>query len=138
MERVLERCAGLDVHKKTVTACVRVPGDHGDRAQHVRTFGTTTAELLTLRDWLEAHHVTHVAMESTGVYWRPVFNLLEAHHAVVLVNPRHMRAVPGRKTEVKLRHDVASIAVEQEQSRLDLVYCHQSPTRPCEQSNPLV
>jgi hypothetical protein len=67
MERVLERCAGLDVHKKTVTACVRVPGDHGDRVQHVRTFGTTTAELLTLRDWLEAHRVTHVAMESTGV-----------------------------------------------------------------------
>lgn len=68
MERVLERCAGLDVHKKTVTACVRVPGINGDRVQHVRTFGTMTAELLTLRDWLETHHVTHVAMESTGVY----------------------------------------------------------------------
>lgn len=73
MERVIERCAGLDVHKKTVTVCVRVPGTGGDRAQHVRTFGTTTAELLTLWDWLEAHGVTHVAMESTGVYWRPVF-----------------------------------------------------------------
>ena len=65
MDRVLERCAGLDVHKKTVTACVRVPGASGDPTQ--RTFGTTTAELLTLRDWLEAHRVTHVAMESTGV-----------------------------------------------------------------------
>jgi transposase len=73
MDRVLERCAGLDVHKKTVTACVRVPGISGDQAQHIRTFGTTTAELLTLRDWLEAHRVIHVAMESTGVYWRPVF-----------------------------------------------------------------
>ena len=66
MERVIERCAGLDVHKKTVAACVRVRG-----TQHVRTFGTTATELLVLRDWLFAHEVTHVAMESTGVYWKP-------------------------------------------------------------------
>ena len=71
MERVIERCAGLDIHKKTVTVCVRVPGTGGDRAQYVRTFGTTTADLLTLRDWLEAHGVTHVAMKSTGVYLAP-------------------------------------------------------------------
>jgi hypothetical protein len=73
MERVIERCCGLDVHKKTVVACVRVPGRTSAREQHVRTFGTTTAELLALRDWLGGYGVTHVAMESTGVYWRPIF-----------------------------------------------------------------
>ena len=77
MDRVLDRCAGLDVRKKTVTACVRVPGSSGNRAQHIRTFGTTTAELLMLREWLKAHRVTHVAMESTGVFWRAVFRVLE-------------------------------------------------------------
>jgi hypothetical protein len=70
---VIERCCGLDVHKKTVVACVRVPGRTSAREQHVRTFGTTTAELLALRDWLGGYGVTHVAMESTGVYWRPIF-----------------------------------------------------------------
>jgi transposase len=68
MQRVIERCCGLDVHKKTVAACVRIRG-----AQHVRTFGTTTAELLALRDWLQAYGVTHIAMESTGVYRKPIF-----------------------------------------------------------------
>src|SRR5262249_57549800 len=76
MEQVLERCAGVDVHKKTVAVWVRVPGIHGDRAQHVQTFGTTTADLLTLRDWLAAHGVTHGAMESTPLYWPPAFYLL--------------------------------------------------------------
>jgi transposase len=70
MEQLIERCSGLDVHRDTVVACVRVPGARRGREQHVRTFGTTTAALLTLRDWLEAHGVTHVAMESTGVYWK--------------------------------------------------------------------
>jgi hypothetical protein len=73
MERVIERGCGLDVHKKTVVACVRVPGGTGAREQHVRTFGTTTAELLALRDWLTGYGVTHVAMESTGGYWKPIF-----------------------------------------------------------------
>lgn len=100
MERVLERCAGLDVHKKTVTACVRVPGINGDRVQHVRTFGTMTAELLTLRDWLETHHVTHVAMESTGVYWRPIFYVLEEAFTCILANATQIAQVPGRKTDV--------------------------------------
>ncbi len=95
MDRVLERCAGLDVHKKTVTACVRVPGISGDRVQHVRTFGTTTVELLTLRDWLEAHRVTHVAMESTGVYWRPVFYVLEEAFTCILANATQIAQVPG-------------------------------------------
>ncbi len=68
MERLLERCAGLDVHKRTVAACVRVPGPGGKRGHHVHTFGTTAADLLALGDWLATHEVTHVAMESTGVY----------------------------------------------------------------------
>ena len=72
MDQVIERCCGLDVHKKTVVACVRVPGPTKTREQHVRTFGTTAHELLILRDWLQAHAVTHVAMESTGVFWEPI------------------------------------------------------------------
>ena len=97
----MERCCGLDVHKKTVAACVRVPGQAGARVQHVRTFGTTAAELLTLRDWLEAHGVTHVAMESTGVYWKPIFYVLEEAFTCVLANAAHIAQVPGRKTDVK-------------------------------------
>jgi transposase len=96
MECVIERCCGLDVHKKTVAACVRVRG-----AQHVRTFGTTTAELLALRDWLQAHGVTHVAMESTGVYWKPIFYVLEDIATCVLANAGQIAQVPGRKTDVK-------------------------------------
>src|SRR5438132_308698 len=80
MERVIERCCGLDVHKKTVVACVRVPGRTSVREQHVRAFGTTTAELLALRDWLGGYGVTHVAMESTGVYWKPIFYFLSKPH----------------------------------------------------------
>src|SRR6266542_3911668 len=93
--------AGLDVHKKTVAACLRVPGSHGERVQEVRTFGTTTAELLVLRDWLEAHGVTHVAMESTGVYWKPIFYVLEEAVTCVLANAAQIAQVPGRKTDVK-------------------------------------
>jgi transposase len=100
MERLIERCCGLDVHRDTVAACVRVPGAHGQREQHVRTFGTTTAELLVLRDWLEAHGVTHIAMESTGVYWKPVFYVLEEAVTCLLVNAAHIKQVPGRKTDV--------------------------------------
>ncbi len=100
MERQIERCCGLDVHRDTVAACVRVPGAKGEREQHVRTFGTTAGELLALRDWLEAHEVTHVAMESTGVYWKPVFYVLEEVFTCLLVNAAHMRQVPGRKTDV--------------------------------------
>ncbi len=81
----VERCCGLDVHKATVAACVRVPGPKGRRVPHVQTFGTTTPDLLALRDWLAAHGVTHVAMESTGVYWKPVFYVLEADFTCLLV-----------------------------------------------------
>jgi transposase len=101
MERVIERCCGLDVHKKTVAACVRIPGPRGERDQHIRTFGTTTRELLALRDWLEAYGVTHVAMESTGVYWKPIFYLLEEAFTCLLVNAAQIAQVPGRKTDVK-------------------------------------
>jgi transposase len=101
MERVIERAAGLDVHKKTVTACVRVPGPAGDREQEVQTFGTTAAALLALRDWLQAHGITHVAMESTGVYWKPVYYVLEELFTCLLVNAAHVSKVPGRKTDVR-------------------------------------
>ena len=101
MEQMLERIAGLDVHKKTVAVCVRVPDARGERVQQVHTFGTTAAELLALRDWLEAHHVTHVALESTGVYWKPVFYVLEESFTCLLVNATHVNKVPGRKTDVQ-------------------------------------
>jgi transposase len=101
MERLIERVGGLDVHKQTVAACVRVPGPKGTREQHVRTFGTTATELLALRDWLEAHGVTHVAMESTGVYWKPIYYVLEESFTCLLVNPAHVKQVPGRKTDVQ-------------------------------------
>jgi transposase len=100
MERLIERVCGLDVHKQSVAACVRVPGPEGTREQHVRTFGTTGAELLALRDWLEARGVTHVAMESTGVYWKPVWYVLEEAVRCLLVNPAQVKQVPGRKTDV--------------------------------------
>src|SRR5438876_1009167 len=93
-------CCGLDVHKKTITACLRFPSARA-RAEEVRTFGTTTRELLRLADWLTAAGCTHVAMESTGVYWRPVYHILEASFEVLLVNAQHVKAVPGRKTDVK-------------------------------------
>src|SRR5712671_941158 len=101
MERVIERGAGLDVHKKSVTACVRMPGPAGSRRQEVQTFGTTAAALLTLRDWLQVHGVTHVALESTGVYWKPVYYVLEDGCTLVLVNMQELKRVPGRKTDVR-------------------------------------
>jgi len=101
MERQLERVGGLDVHRDTVATCVRVPGRGRDREQHVQTFGTTAAELLRLREWLEGHGVTHVAMESTGVYWKPVYYVLEESITCLLVNAAHIKQVPGRKTDVQ-------------------------------------
>jgi transposase len=100
MDVTVERCAGLDVHKATVTACIRTPGPGRERAQVIQTFGTTTPDLLTLQDWLTAHQVTAVAMESTGVYWKPIYYTLEDAFQVLLVNAAHMANVPGRKTDV--------------------------------------
>jgi len=101
MEVLYTSCCGLDVHQATVVACVRRAGKGRRRASTVRTFGATTAELLRLADWLTEQEVTHVAMESTGVLWKPVFNILEGTCEVILVNPQHFKAVPGRKTDVR-------------------------------------
>ena len=101
MEQMVERCAGLDVHKKSLTACVRVPASDGARVQQTRTFRTTTAGVLALRDWLQAYAVSLVGMESTGPYWKPVYYLLEDEFDCWLLNAHHLRNVPGRKTDVK-------------------------------------
>jgi transposase len=98
---VVERPAALDVHKAQVTACVRVPAADGSRRSEVVEFSTMVGGLLTLRDWLQAHGATQVAMEATGVYWKPVWAVLEDDFELLLVNARHVRQVPGRKTDVK-------------------------------------
>jgi transposase len=101
METFIERCAGLDIGKAQLKACVRVPGRRpGTRHQEVRTFATTTAELLRLRDWLVEQRVSLVGMESTGDYWKPVYYLLEEAVTCWLLNASHLKAVPGRKTDV--------------------------------------
>ena len=101
METLYERVGGLDVHKKSVVACRRRLTPSGRVQKEVTTFGTTTSQLLTLLAWLKEWDVTHVAMESTGVYWKPVWNILEGHVELLLVNARHLKTVPGRKTDVK-------------------------------------
>ena len=101
MEIVITRCAGLDVHKATVVATVRVPGDAGGRRIVTETFGTMTPDLIALREWLQAFGVTQVALESTGVYWKPVYYVLEDAFALLLINMLELKRVPGRKTDVK-------------------------------------
>jgi len=101
MDVVLSRVAGLDVHQATVVATVRVPGNGGGRRVVTETFGTMTADLLALRDWLQAFGVTHVALESTGVYWKPVYYVLEETVTLLLINMQELKRVPGRKTDVK-------------------------------------
>jgi len=101
MKVVYDRCAGLDVHKKTVVACRITRTETGEWRMETRTFGTMTDDLLLLADWLRIAGVTQVAMESTGIYWRPIFNILEGEFAVSLVNAKHIKFVPGRKTDVK-------------------------------------
>ena len=101
VEVLYERCCGLDVHQKTVVACLITPGRGGQPHKEIRTFGTMTADLLELADWLRAAACTQVAMEATGVYWQPIWNLLEEEFTLLLVNARHIKAVPGRKTDVK-------------------------------------
>jgi transposase len=100
METLVERCAGLDVHKDSVTACVRVPDGHGGRQAETRTFATTIGGLVLLGEWLVSFGVTRVGMESTGCYWKPVWHVLEDHLECWLLNAAHMRNVPGRKTDV--------------------------------------
>ena len=101
MDAIYERVGGLDVHKKSVVACRRRLTSSGRVEKEVATFGTTTPRLLALLAWLQEWEVTHVAMESTGVYWKPVWHLLEGHVELLLVNARHLKTVPGRKTDVK-------------------------------------
>lgn len=100
MDVLHERCCGLDLHKRSVTACRLTPGPGGTLTKEIRQFGTMTEELLALGDWLAAGGVTHVAMESTGVYWKPVWNLLEDDFTLLLVNAAHVKVVPGRKRDV--------------------------------------
>lgn len=129
MEVVHERCCGVDVHKQFITACLIVPGSTGRATKEIQTFRTMTADLERFRDWLLAAGCTHVAMESTGVYWKPLYNLLEETDLTVLVvNAQHIKQVPGRKTDVRdcewiadlLRHGLlqASFILDQAQREL--------------------
>jgi len=101
MEVLFPRCAGIDVHKRTVVACRIVLTDDGEWLRETRTYGTTTEELLRLSDWLAAGDCTHVGLESTGEFWKPVFNILEGSVTVWLLNAQRVRAIPGRKTDVR-------------------------------------
>src|ERR671910_1206039 len=101
MDRVVERCCGLDVHKSSVTACVRVIEKKGAVHQQTEEFAATTRGLLLLRDWLASFEVELVGMEATGVYWTPIYYLLEDDFELWLLNARHLKNVPGRKTDVK-------------------------------------
>lgn len=109
MQVISERCAGIDVHKRTVVVCVLVTAPDGSVQREVQTFGTMTADLLALSDWLGARAVRHVAMESTGVFWKPVYNLLEEGRTILLVNPQHRQAVPGRTTDVRDSEGLADL-----------------------------
>jgi len=101
MDVIVKRCAGLDVHKEIIVACVRLMDDADKVRKSVRTFKTMTGDLRRMSAWMEAQDVTTVAMESTGVFWKPVFNVLEGHFDLLLCNAGHIKNVPGRKTDVK-------------------------------------
>ncbi len=124
MEVVHPRCAGLDVHKRTVVACRLTPGPAAEPAREVRTFGTTTRELLALADWLAEASVTVVAMESTGSFWKPIYNILETGFELLVVNAAHLKAVPGRKTDVRDAEWIADLL------RHGLLRASFVPTRP--------
>ena len=100
MQVVYQRCCGLDIHKKLIVACLLLMSAQGVQKE-IRTFGTTLSELYRLRDWLKANDCQMVAMESTGVFWKPIWNVLEEELALMLVNAQHIKAVPGRKTDLK-------------------------------------
>lgn len=127
MQALYARCAGLDVHKKTLTACVLI-WEAGKLHRQLRTFETTVRALLALRGWLQEQGVTHVALESTGVFWIPVYNLLEGSAELLLVNAKHVKHVPGRKTDVKdaewlaelLRHGLLKASFVPPQAQRDL------------------
>jgi len=128
VEILYQSCCGLDVHKKMIVACLRWADEAGKVGKQVRTFGTTTSELLSLTDWLVEAGCTHVAMEATGVYWKPVYNILEGQMELLVVNAQHIKAVPGRKTDVKdaewiaqlLQHGLLRASFIPPQSQRDL------------------
>jgi transposase len=101
MEAIVERCCGLDVHQATIVACLLVGEPDRKPRKDVRTFGTMTEDLVRMRQWLQAEGCTHVGMESTGIYWMPVYAILEGHFELVVGNASHIKQVPGRKTDVK-------------------------------------
>jgi transposase len=101
MQVLYARCAGLDIHQKTVSVCASICEPDGKKHRQIRVFGTFTSELMALAEWLRNQGVTHLAMEATGVYWRPVWAVLEGQFEQLLINPQHFKAVPGRKTDVK-------------------------------------
>lgn len=100
MEEILERCCGLDVHRDTIVACVMIGMDRQKRKE-IKTFSTFTCDIRELAKWLKSHDIRHVAVESTGIYWKPVFNVLGEEFDIILVNAQHVKNVPGRKTDVK-------------------------------------
>ncbi len=112
MDILYPNCADIDVHKKFLTACRLHVDPQGHSHKETRTFGTMTGDLRELAVWLAEVGVTHVVMESTGVYWFPIYNVLEPQFQVWVVNAQHIKRVPGRKTDVMLRHEVAFVAVE--------------------------
>jgi transposase len=128
VEILYQSCCGLDVHKKMIVACLRQTDETGKVGKQVRVFGTTTSELLSLSDWLMGAGCTHVAMEATGVYWKPVYNILEGQMELLVVNAQHIKAVPGRKTDVKdaewiaelLQHGLLKASFIPPQSQRDL------------------
>jgi transposase len=101
METIIPRCAGLDIHKQSVEACARRIEGSDRLHQETRHWSTMTRDLLAMADWMAAQGVTHVAMESTGVYWKPIYNILEIRFTVLLVNARHLKQVPGRKSDIR-------------------------------------
>src|SRR5437899_11660152 len=128
MDVLYPRCCGIDIHKKTAVACVIISDPNGTPHKQLRTFGTMTDELLALADWLAAERVTHVAMESTGVYWKAPFNLLEGQFELLLANAQHIKRVPGRKTDVQdaewiadlLRHGLLTASFVPDQAQREL------------------
>src|SRR5437764_2812405 len=109
MELMYERCAGLDVHKRNVLVCTSTPDAQGQRHKEWRTFSTMTPELLRMRTFLKDLGVTHVAMESTASFWKPIFNILEGHLEVLVVNAQHLKAVPGRQTDTNDAEWIAAL-----------------------------
>lgn len=100
MEEILEKCCGLDVHRDTVTACIMI-GYGTQKRKIIKTFSTFTRDIKEMAEWLKSFGIRHVAIESTGIYWKPIFNIFDLDFDISLVNPRHIKNVPGRKTDVK-------------------------------------